>query len=215
MRGKFWSIPQIWDGDTVFVLGGGPSLTGFDARCLSGRRVIAVNCAFRLGQFDVMFYGDPQWPDKYGKGLDEFGGLKVTVREEHQNRRDVRVVFRDGHSMGLSKSPGKLHWNLSSGACAINLATLLGAGKIILLGFDMKQQGGRDHFHRDYFHADGTHAAMAKYETMLIRFPSIAADLTKMSIPCLNACPDSAIECFPKCTIEESLTLARTGTEAA
>lgn len=187
----------------MFIIGGGPSLTDFDARCLSGRRVIAVNCAFRLGQFDVMFYGDPQWPDLYGKGLDEFGGLKVTVREEHQNRPDVRVVFREPHLLGLSKNPEKLHWNLSSGACAINLATLLGAGKIVLLGFDMQQKGGQNNYHRDYVHADGTHAAVGNYDLMRNRFPAIAADLEKLNIPCVNACPDSAIECFPKCAVSE------------
>jgi hypothetical protein len=202
---KPWSIPQIWDGDTVFILGGGPSLIGFDARCLTGRRVIAVNCSFRLGQFDVMFYGDPLWPDLYGKGLEDFGGLKVTVREEHQNRPDVRVVFREPHKLGLSQNPEKLHWNLSSGACAINLATLLGAGKIVLLGFDMKQKDGQNNYHRDYVGTNGTHAAVGNYELMRNRFPAIAGDLTKLKIPCVNACPDSAIDCFPKCEIVEAV----------
>ena len=205
LSNKYWSIPQIWDGDTVIIIGGGPSLTGFDARQLDGRRVIAVNCAFRLGQFDVMFYGDPQWPELYGKGLDDFGGLKVTVREEHLGRPGIKVLFREAHAMGLSRKPAVLHWNLSSGACAINLATLLGAGKIILLGFDMRQVDGRNNYHRDYMYKDGTHASVGNYEAMRNRFPAIARDLEKMNIPCINACPDSEIECFSKCAIEEAL----------
>lgn len=205
MHSKYWSIPQVWSGDTVFVIGGGPSLAGFDSRVLDGRRVIAVNCAFRLGQFDVMFYGDPLWPDLYGKGLEDFGGLKITVREEHLNRPGIRVVFREAHAMGLSTKPAVLHWNLSSGACAINLATLLGAGKIVLLGFDMQQKNGHNNYHRDYLHKDGTHASVGNYEVMRNRFPPIARDLEKLNIPCINACPDSAIDCFPKCTIEEAV----------
>lgn len=202
---NFWTVPQIWDGDPVVIVGGGPSLIGFDPHLLDGRRVIAVNCAFRLGQFDVMFYGDPQWPALYGEGLNDFGGLKVTVREEHLDRPDVRVVKKDGQAAGLSKRRDLLHWNLSSGACAINLATLLGAGSLVLLGFDMQQASGRNNYHDDYIHPDGTHAPIGNYEAMGKRFPAIAADLKALGIQCLNASPESTIDCFPKCTIAEAL----------
>lgn len=205
---NFWTVPHIWDGDTVFIIGGGPSLIGFDASCILNRRVIAVNCAFKLGQFDAMFYGDPLFPNLFGQGLDEFAGLKITTRDEHLGRPGIRVVLRNGNAYGLSLKPDTLHWNLSSGACAINLAVLLGAGKIVLLGFDMHQVDGRNNFHTDYLNSDGSHAAVGDYHRMASRFPAIAKDLEKLCIPCLNACPTSSLDCFPKVTIEEALQCA-------
>lgn len=201
---SLWTIPRIWDGDTVAIIGGGPSLIGFDPLLLKGKRVIAVNSAFRLGQFEFCFYGDLRWTEDFGHGIESFKGIVVTTREEHL-KRNVRVVRREPDMAGLSKRPELLHWNESSGACAINLATLLGAGKLILLGFDMKRVNGRNNFHEDYFRPDGTHAPVGDYEKMRGRFPAIAADLEQLGIECVNACPDSAIQCFPKCTIEEAL----------
>lgn len=195
----------MWEGETVFIIGGGPSLTGFDAGCLIDRRVIAVNCAYRLGQFDMMFYGDPLFPSHFGQDLPKFGGLKVTVREEHVDRPGTLVVLRQGHAHGLSTKPDLVHWNLSSGACAINLATLLGAKKIVLLGFDMHPVDGRNNWHNHYIMPDGSHAAVGDYDRMAGRFPAIARDLEQMGVPCINACPSSSLDCFPKCTIEEAV----------
>jgi hypothetical protein len=46
---------------------------------------------------------------------------------------------------------------------------------------------------------------VGNYELMRNRFPAIADDLTKLKVPCVNASPDSAIECFPKCTVAEAV----------
>ena len=44
-----WSVPRIWEGKTVTVLAGGPSLTELvvDAVCTSGCPSIAVNTSYR------------------------------------------------------------------------------------------------------------------------------------------------------------------------
>ena len=54
-----WTAPRIWDGGECFILGGGPSLAAVDVGQLRGRRVIAVNQAYKLGDWiDVLFFGD-------------------------------------------------------------------------------------------------------------------------------------------------------------
>ena len=201
MPKSFWRIPQIWDGDTCFIIGGGPSLKYFDIERIRGKgRIIAVNCAYGLGNwFDAMFYGDFHWLRQYGIGLTKFGGLKATagvdrLADKWVNALDIKVTQKDFTTAGLSKNPDVLNWNQSSGACAINLATLLGAGKIILLGFDMQRIGGRANYHDNY---DPHAPAFDAFYIFIPPFTAIAADLREMNIECLNASPGSALKAFP------------------
>jgi len=54
-----WTAPRIWDGGECFILGGGPSLRVEQVSSLQGHRVIAVNQAYKLGNWiDVLFFGD-------------------------------------------------------------------------------------------------------------------------------------------------------------
>ena len=56
---SYWSIPPEWTGETAFLLGGGPSLKGFNAECLRGRRVIAINNSWELAPWaDVLYFCD-------------------------------------------------------------------------------------------------------------------------------------------------------------
>ena len=49
----------MWDGGECFLLGGGPSLHEVDVNRLRGRRVIAINQGYKLGDWiDVLFFGD-------------------------------------------------------------------------------------------------------------------------------------------------------------
>jgi hypothetical protein len=201
MNPKFWSVPKIWEGDTCFILGGGPSLAKLGLNRLRGKgRVIAVNNAYRLGNwFEAMFYGDRQWLHQHGKELDKFPGLKITAVNEYKedpwiDSLGIKVVKRDLMANGISENPDLISWNQSSGACAINLATLLGAGKIILLGFDMQRVDGRSNYHSDYNPVDPKFDPFYKF---LPPFDNIAEDLEILGIECLNATPGSALKAFP------------------
>jgi hypothetical protein len=198
---KYWTVPRIWDGDTCFILGGGPSLAKINVDSLQGKgRVIAVNCAYRLGNwFEAMFYGDRYWLHQHGKDLDKFPGLKITANQDYPSDAwieslGIKVIKRDLMANGISEDPALISWNQSSGACAINLAVLLGAGKIVLLGFDMKRVEGRTNYHDEY-PPYGT--AFDPFYKFLPAFDKIAEDLEILGIECLNATPDSAIKAFP------------------
>lgn len=57
-----WSVPKIWAGETVFILGGGPSLAGQGTERLRGRRCIAINSSYIRHPFcDYVFSGDQRW----------------------------------------------------------------------------------------------------------------------------------------------------------
>ena len=189
-----WTVPRIWSNADCFILGGGPSLKEIDVSRLTGSRVIAVNNAYRLGSWiDVLYFGDCRWYNWHKKELLQFAGLKVTTCEQHVDKPGIKVVRRKNAPHGLQTNPAFLGWNLSSGACAINLAVHLGAKRIVLLGYDMRKVEGQCNFHDDYPHSRNKDP----YKRFLVPFPTIAADLKKKHIECLNACPGSALTVFP------------------
>lgn len=96
---------------------------------------------------------------------------------------------------GISRDPGQLSWNLSSGACAINLAVHFGVKRIVLLGFDMhKGPSGEKGWHTNRVVLD---AKSNPYPSFLKPFPRIAADLAKLGVEVVNACPGSALTVWP------------------
>jgi hypothetical protein len=206
MTPKFWNILQIWDGDPCVIIGGGPSVAGFDVGKLKGYRVVAVNMAYQLSdKFEAMFYGDRYWYLQYGNKLTDFPGLKITNCEADLGKPAIQVVKRK-NEFGISKNPEFMNWNLSSGATAIGLAAQLGAGKIILLGFDMCEVNGENNFH-DIYPEDTAHP----YHRFKVPFPIIAEHLKAMNIECINATPFidgkplSTLEDFLRIPIEEAL----------
>lgn len=188
----FWTAPRIWPGGCCYILGGGPSLARVPIERLRRQRVIAVNNAYRLGSWiDVMFYGDCRWLDWHKDALLDFPGLKVTCCESHLGKPGIKVLRRV-NSPGLALARDRLCWNLSSGACAINLAVHFGVSKIILLGYDMRQVEGRNNWHKDHQIVPKVDA----YARFLRPFPEIARSLERMGIECVNATPGSALDCF-------------------
>ena len=203
----FWTVPDIWKGGECFILGGGPSLKKEDVARLEGRRVIAVNMAFTLADWiDVMFFGDAGFLKNYGlsNGLMDWPGLKVTTAPAHLKRDWLRVVQRKNGPRGLSKNPNWLWWNLSSGACAINLAFLFGVKRIVLLGFDMRKVDARNNWH-DVYRGAGQKAHHNPYGKFVGRFAAIADALKAHGVECLNATPNTALHEFAKVSLEDVL----------
>lgn len=177
------------------MLGGGPSLKSVDVDRLRGSRVIAVNNAYKLGDWiDVLFYGDCHWLQPNKHAMQNWPGLKVTVCEGHAGKLDIKVLSRRRAMQGLSTQPGTLTWNLSSGACAINLAFLFGVKRIVLLGFDMRKVDGEPNWHHDYGPRSPNHDP---YKRFLRPFPAIAEALKRHHVEVVNATPESALTVFP------------------
>lgn len=204
---RTWTIPRIWDNDDCIIIGGGPSVNFIDLECLRHKRVLAVNCAYRKTLWaDVMFFGDPGWHKAYGQKLNEFGGLVVTRQIECRDMPGIRVVRFTDARFGISTQRDLLIWNKSSGACAINLAYLLGAGRIILVGFDMKVVNGEANYHKLYPRKCNARAKVDnRWKRFLEPFPAIKKDLDALAVPCLNATPDSALTAFPMVKLEDVL----------
>ena len=194
---SFWiapTNPRLWEGATVYILGGGPSLGHLNLTPIHGEKVIGVNDAYIFGDWvDAIIFADRCWWDAHRHKLGEYNGMKFTTEPECQGDSDYLSLSRK--LKGVNMMPGEIAHNKNTGAMAINLAAILGAKKIILLGFDMKHDAdGKPNWHENIREiGPGVH------DNYIRRIEKdMAPTLRRMGIEVINACPDSALSCFPK-----------------
>lgn len=194
----------MWDGETVFIIGGGPSLKGADLSPLRGRRVIGVNDAYQLGDWvEVCYFGDRDWYQHHAGPLSFFNGMVVTDHPDCVEAPGVLGLQRMNH--GIYDAP-QLGWLINSGASACNLAYILGAGKIVLVGFDMKKgPEGESNWHPN---AINPIQGAELYKKFTVSFKIIRDVIVNIKgIPVINANPDSALPYFPKVPLQEAFRL--------
>lgn len=232
-KNRPWSIPKIWDDETVFIIGGGPSLLNMDLEGLKDRRVIGVNNSYgdRLSYsgvagdsqymprdwVDICWFGDKRWFFWHKKCLKYFGGLIATCGEKLKDPMVLSITR--GKSMGIDPDPRRVSWNKSSGGSAINFAYHLGAKRIVLVGFDMRPldiseiiNNKEVSYLQSYFrkggqiknyHPDHPSPNKDPYERFLKAFHFIRKDARKLGVEIINATPGSALSLFPIVPLEE------------
>ncbi len=190
-----------WKGKRCFIVGGGPSLKGFDWGLLQGELSIGVNRAFEKYDPTIMFCMDPgMWgwivSRKFGPEVlqryNEFKGYKVWTNniwlnippEDNTYIADVKNLMPCGSNSGHS---------------AINLAVLLGASPIYLLGFDMKGDGkGRQKWWHDGYPTENSEQMYSGFITAMTKdAPRLLGEAEVV-----NLNPNSALKCFPFDTIQ-------------
>lgn len=95
----------------------------------------------------------------------------------------------------------RLHHGENSGYQAINMAYLLGATRIILLGYNMSKPGGKSHFFGD--HPKGLHNG--NYENYIRNFDRLAEDLAREGVEVINCTPGSRLTQFRAAELREAL----------
>jgi hypothetical protein len=207
---EFGEITAPWWSDrTVYLIGGGPSLSGFALKRLCGLgHCIGINQSMFSIPVAAGISIDHRFLKERTQELAEFaqttqlylapGNLFWHAVDPIEGAIYLRSEFEDG----LSNTPDNLRTGGTSGYAALNLAVLKRARKIVLLGYDYGVIDGRHHYHDEHFwHKPGDQSwpAWAK------RFDSAAIQCRDLGIEVINASPRSAIECFPKMSIEEAL----------
>ncbi len=153
---------------------------------------------------DLLYACDGDWWEVYIEEVKRtFPGEKWT----NNNGTDASLVHKFGLQCIESEfEPGlgreKLRLGENSGYQAVNLAYLMGAEKIILLGFDMQRSDGKDHWHGR--HVSGLNRS-SPYKNFARNFIALAADLEVEGIKVLNATRQTALDCFEKVTLEDAL----------
>ncbi len=135
---------------------------------------------------------------KYENLWRQFKGDKYTWSEDAA--RDyglIHVLSRCDIGLGHDV----IHTGGNSGHQAINLAYLMGAKKIILLGFDMQRTGGRTHFHGD--HEGMSNPDDAIFREWVKNFEVMAKDFQEVGVEVLNASRETALTCFPRISISD------------
>lgn len=198
---KYSETKKIWNNETVYIIGGGPSLRGFNWNKLKGKKVIAINRAFQVIPWaDVMYWTDSRFYRWYSEEIASFKGLKYTCRPFNGKPSDV-VLLKSSSVMKIEMRPSYISHGNNSGFGAINLAVKLGASKIYLLGYDMKSNPKDTHWHDGYSvtHNHNIYKKMIKY------FETLPSDLKKLNIEVFNANPRSELHCFRKCSLSDAL----------
>ena len=192
-----------WSGRRCFIVGGGPSLKGFDFNRLRGERVIAINKSYFDVPFaDVMFAMDRslidlitsgQLGEEYRQAFEAFGGVKLWLDLSGNSYPTGVYSIPAAGAFGWTASlrDGLFHGQ-NSGYGALNLALCLGASPIYLLGFDCaKGPEGEKHYHAGYPHGsnpDALNIFKGAFEA--------GAKLLDGRARIVNLNPGSALRCF-------------------
>jgi hypothetical protein len=163
--------------EICFVIGGGPSLNGFDFTNLNGFDTIAVNKAVEYVPnptyfitTDYSYFIKASLPISKIKNKVSKSYFIANMSHSYMEIQNNQVVDKrrnfiyedlwhyDGvitsyKEVGFGSSVDEFCHGNNSGHCAIQLALLLGYKKIYLLGFDLNSEG-QTHFHQSYRERD-------------------------------------------------------------
>ncbi len=155
MKDLDWIYSKPWKDETTYIIGGGSSLCDFEWSRLHGKHTIGCNDAYKLGVevCEICIFGDFSWWKHHGESMEEYKGFVVTnvdALNNGLNNKPPWVHFMERLPVGLHKK--ELGWNGNTGASALNLAIILGATTIYLLGFDIGIRKGKTNWHNDVIH---------------------------------------------------------------
>lgn len=170
---------------TAVCIASGESLTDEDVQYVRDHRpdlVIAVNTTFRRAPWaDILYASDEAWWDVYGQ--------------------EARSVFKGEFCRGV-KSPLTRIGN--SGHGAIERARELGCKRILLLGYDF--QGS--HWHGDHGNKPNGqplgNPGEGEFEQWMRKMAMFARRASELNV--INCSRQTAIECFPRMSIEDALS---------
>ena len=169
LSGEFANVNK----DICFVVGGGPSLNGFDFSLLNGFDTIAINKAVEYIQNPTYFITtDYSYFIKASLPIDQIKlktqksyfvanmshdymklkrGQIVDTRRNfvYEDLYKYDGVIQSYNKDKFSSTINEFSHGENSGHCGIQLALLLGYKKIYLLGFDLNNTG-QSHFHQSY-----------------------------------------------------------------
>ena len=211
--------PFSWKDQTCFVIGGGPSLQGFDWNLIKPFHTIGTNKSFQTFPAEVNYGMDYTFFDqvqyscnsnqknyKLHQDWISYNGIKVFLRQDHT------YVFVEGIYY-VDSIPEKvicfdlnrgIYATNNSGGGAIMLALALGCKNIGLLGFDLKMDGNKSHFHEGY---EGQN--LKSFSINLEEFRRAVDEMGPSMLNyanIVNLSPGSALKSFPKADIKTFLS---------
>lgn len=209
----FTSISGTWDDKPLYIIGGGPSVNGFDFDRIKDKgRILGVNDGAFNAPCDALFSLDQTWHKFRKKEIAEFQGEKYfaappSFELKFEGIPDVNYIIRR-RSTGFTEDKRDIN-GVNSGYGALHLAYHKRAKEIYLLGFDMRDKPGErisenkqkliTHWFKPYaWHRKEAHAALHK---VAASFDAAKSFFDEYGAIITNASPDSLITAFDKCDI--------------
>lgn len=195
-----WDPRPEWEGEDAYIVGGGPSLRDFDWGLLRGKNTIGCNSAFLLGVdvVKILVFADWLWWDRIGRrGTEVYGGRVVGCSDKRlEGETCPWLLTMDRKEFGLGRDC--LGFNGNTGSLAINLALILGARRVFLLGFDMKlaEDTAQPNWH-ELRHQKGE-ASVYKRFLSLFKYVERELPIFFPGREVINLNEGSMLECFPK-----------------
>jgi hypothetical protein len=194
----------MWRGETVFVVGGGPSVAGQNIEVLRDRKLIAINSSYAVASFaDMLFFGDGRWWNANRREvLDAFKGEIATVASETSADKEVASRLQIlKKTEQWSDDPGAVFVRRTSVTGAINLGYHRGARRFVLLGIDGGPLSGRTHHHEPHaWSMPGNWVAEQRKD-----FEVMNVALKSRGVEVLNASPCSVYDFWPIVKLEDHL----------
>ncbi len=202
-----WKPEQKWLNADAYIIGGGDSLRNFNFDLLKDKLTIGCNAAFLKGHevCKITLMGDIDCFNHFKDKLEKYqsqGGIVFTHIEQLQRSKLPWLWIMSREFYGLHKTV--LGWNDNTGFSAINLALILGAKNIYLLGFDMKfGNTGNANWHEEYKYKSKVKSDV--FDKFLRHEKRIAADLKNKFAGqnVFNVTDDSNLNIFPKIGTKE------------
>lgn len=178
----YGKVEGDWSEGWTYVIGGGPSLEGFDFSKLQGHTVGANKSAL-VANTDTLITIDWNFAQRFAQEIADFPGDKyvTTMAKSNVTYIEGAVYLHSAREGSLSTDPG-LTVGLNSGYAALNVAFLKGAKKIGLLGFDM-QISAKKHFHGGY---EWDKSKGASYNSWARRFKFAKTKLQEHKVELIN-----------------------------
>jgi len=136
-------------GQDVFIYGSGPSLHSWDPSTLNGRACIAVNGGILKHKTPTYYLtSDGSQTIKHHWKYVQAGifpvfyssqGAGDHIRKFGPLPKERCVPFQKEHTSVMDKNADKIIWGFSSAHCAVHLAVIMGAKRIIVLGCDCRR----------------------------------------------------------------------------
>lgn len=207
-----WAVPRLFPDSTWVCIASGQSLT--DDQVEHARKAmyaeachVAVcnNNVFKAPWADHLHFCDREWFDWYGNREEfiNFTGRKTTCDRTLTIDCPEAHVLKVNQDFGLSQNPS-LICGSSSGQQIINIASLYGAKKIILIGYELQPQP-HDATVNHWFGKHPRANSISSLAPMLAGFSRIPPDAERLGIDIINCSHNTAIECFKRDTIENAL----------